>query len=108
MRLSPSLQAMLIDRFNRFNPQPTDLVFPSPTGIPINDRRFRARAWTEVLESCQIEYQTPYQLRHAAISHALANRANPVDLSEQTGHSVRVMLSTYAHAIEQKCLFVDF
>jgi integrase len=108
VRLSPSLQAMLKERFDRLNPQPTDLVFPSPTGIPINDRRFRARAWAEILESCQIEYQTPYKLRHAVISHALANSANPVDLSEQTGHSVRVMLSTYAHAIEQKCLFVDF
>jgi integrase len=107
VRLSPTLQAMLRERFERIQPQPTDLVFPSPDGIPINDRRFRSRAWKTILDSCQIEWRTPYNIRHSAISHALANGANPVDLAEQTGHSVRVLLEVYAHAIEQKCLFVE-
>jgi integrase len=107
VRLSPQLQAMLEDRFKNTNPQPRDLIFPSPTGIPINDHRFRERAWKTILESCDIEWKTPYQVRHAAISHALANGANPVDLAEQTGHSVRVLLEVYAHAIESKCLFIE-
>lgn len=108
VRLSASLQAMLAKRFDMLKPAPTDLVFLSAKGIPINDRRFRERAWENILKLCQIDYQTPYQVRHAAISHALANGANPVDLAEQTGHSVRVLLEVYAHAIKQKCLFVDF
>ncbi len=108
LRLSPTLQAMLSARFDKMKPQPTDLVFPLPNGIPINDRRFRVRAWTEILvESCQIAYQSPYQVRHSAISHALLNGANPVDLAEQTGHSVRVLLEVYAHEIESKCLFIE-
>lgn len=107
IQLRPSLSAILRDRCDRSNPQPDDLVFPSPKGISINDHRFNRRAWKAILESCHIEYRSPYKLRHSAISHALAEGANPIALAEQTGHDKRTMLSTYAHAIEQKCLFVN-
>jgi integrase len=107
VKLSPSVRSMLVDRFDRTSPQPDDLVFPSPKGLPINDHRFRARAWKTVLEDCQIEYRSPYKLRHSAISHSLSNGVNVIALAEQTGHSARVMLSTYAHAIDRECLFVD-
>jgi integrase len=108
IQLSQTVQSMLADRRDRLNPQPDDLVFPSPKGLSIDDHRFRARAWKTILESCQIEYRSPYKIRHSAISHALSNGANFIALAEQTGHDKRVMLSTYAHAIERKCLFVDF
>jgi integrase len=108
IQLPLTVTAVLIDRYERLNPQPDDLVFPSPKGLPINDHRFRARAWKTILENCQIEYRSPYKLRHSAASHALKNGANPIALAEQMGHDKRVLLSTYAHAIDQKCLFVDF
>lgn len=108
IQLSSSVRSMLVARYERVKPQPTDLVFPSPKGLAIDDHRFSERAWKTILESCQIEYRKLYNLRHSAISHALHNGANPISLAEQTGHDKRVMLSTYAHAIEQKCLFVDF
>jgi integrase len=108
IQLSPTVQSMLADRRVRLNPQPDDLVFPSPKGLPIDDHRFRARAWKTILESCQIQYRSPYKVRHSAISHALSNGANFIALAEQTGHDKRVMLSTYAHAINRECLFVDF
>jgi integrase len=98
---------MLIDRFERVKPQPTDLVFPSPKGLAIDDHRFSERAWKTVLLGCQIEYRKIYVLRHSAISHALACGANPTALAEQTGHDKRVLLFTYAHAIDRECLFVD-
>jgi len=98
---------MLADRRARLNPQPNDLVFPSPRGLPIEDHNFNNRAWKTILASCQIECRSPYNLRHSAISHALHNGANPIALAEQTGHDKRVMLSTYAHAIDRECLFVD-
>jgi integrase len=107
VQLLPSVQSMLIARYERLKPQPNDLVFPSPKGLAINDHRFRERAWKTILERCQIEYQSLYKLRHSAISHALDRGANPIALAEQTGHDKRVLLSTYAHAIGQKCLFVD-
>ncbi len=99
---------MLLDRYERLKPQPDDLVFPSPQGLAIDDHRFMARAWKTILESCQIEYRSPYKIRHSAISHALSNGANFIALAEQTGHDKRVLLSTYAHAIDRECLFVDF
>jgi integrase len=108
IQLSPTVMSMLADRRDRLNPQPEDLVFPSPKGLAIDDHRFRARAWKTILESCQIGYRSPYKIRHSAISHALHKGANPIALAEQTGHDKRVMLSTYAHAIDRKCLFVDF
>jgi integrase len=107
IQLTPTVRSMLVARFEKLNPQPDDLVFPSPTGIAIDDHRFRARAWKTILENCQIDYRSPYKIRHSAISHALSNGANFIALAEQTGHDKRVMLSTYAHAIESKCLFVD-
>ena len=48
----------------------------------------------------QIEYRSPYKARHSAISHALSNGANFISLANQTGHDKRVLLSTYARAIE--------
>jgi integrase len=107
IQLPPSIRVMLAERFERVSPQPYDLVFPSPKGLAIDDHRFRARAWKTILEICEIEYRTPYNLRHSAISHALHRGANPIALAEQTGHDKRVLLSTYAHAIDRECLFTD-
>jgi integrase len=114
--LSPMVAKMLGDRaaslkanYSPLNlPKPEDLVFPSPKGLPIDDHNFRNRAWKTILEQCRIEYRKPYAVRHSAISHALSNGANPMDLAEQTGHDKRVLLSTYAHAIAKQSLFVEF
>ena len=107
VQLSPNIQSMLIDRFERLSPKPDELVFPSPRGLSIDDHNFCNRAWKKILESCQIEYRSPYKLRHTAISHALKQGANAIALAEQTGHDKRVLLSTYAHEIGRDCLFVD-
>jgi integrase len=108
IQLSPTVRSMLALRFDRTHPQPTDLVFPSPRGLSIDDHNFNNRAWKTILDICQIEYRSPYNLRHSAISHALHNGASPIALAEQTGHDKRVLLSTYAHAIGNDCLFVDW
>jgi integrase len=106
--LTPTVRSMLADRRTRSNPQPNDLVFPSPrAGVAIDDHNFCNRAWATILGICQIEYRSPYHLRHSAISHALHNGVNPIALAEQTGHDKRVLLSTYAHAIGNECLFID-
>lgn len=52
---------------------PENLVFPSPSGQPINDHTFRRRAWKTILTKLGIDYRRPYSTRHTAISHALAN-----------------------------------
>jgi integrase len=104
--LVPSLQKALSDRYSRLQPDPDDLVFPNANGNPIDDTAF-IKIWQRILIICEINYRSPYQLRHTGISLALHNGASPIALAEQTGHDKRVMLSTYAHAIGQNCLFVD-
>jgi integrase len=104
--LSDSVRSMLVERLKSCDGK--GLVFPSPKGLPINDHRFRARAWMKVLAECRIEYRSPYNLRHSTISHTLASGVNPISLAEQTGHDKEVLLSVYAHVIETRSLFVDF
>src|ERR1700733_2438965 len=41
----------------------------------------------------------PYDLRHAALSLWLASGAPPAEVAARAGHSVHVLLSTYAHCI---------
>ena len=106
--LTQTVREMLRSRFESSNSTPDDLVFPAPKGGYMNDNRFRGKIWKPVLESCGIGYQRPYNLRHTGTSHAAAQGASLPEIAAQTGHSVKVLLSTYLHPIERKCLFVDW
>jgi len=99
---------MLRSRHEQIDPKPDDLVFPAPKGGYMNDNRFRGKIWIPVLESIGIDYKKPYNLRHSGISHAANQGASLAELAAQTGHSKRVLMNTYLHAIEQRCVFVDF
>ncbi|MGB3788401.1 MAG: tyrosine-type recombinase/integrase [Phormidesmis sp.] len=88
--------------------RPDDLVFPAPKGEEINDRGFRRRAWKKVLAKLEIEYRKPYATRHTAISHALAEGANPLAVAEQTGHDPQILFKHYASVIEQSAVMVGF
>jgi integrase len=105
--LSPTIQKMLMARFEQLKPSPDDLVFPAPKGGAINDQNFRPRAWQKILNHCSIGYRRPYALRHSAISHALANGASPIAIAEQTGHSIKVLFETYSHVIAKEYLFME-
>lgn len=107
VQLLPVIQLALTEKYQRLQPNPDDLVFPSPKGGAIDDQNFRPRAWKKILAECSIEYRKPYAIRHSAISHALAAGANPIALAEQTGHDKRVLLDTYAHVIAKEFLFVE-
>jgi integrase len=106
--LPPTVRSMLRSRFESTNPEPDALVFPAPKGGYLNDNRFRGKIWKPVLESCGVEYRYPYNLRHSGVSHAAAAGASLAELSEQTGHSKKVLLSTYLHSVDRKCVFVEF
>ena len=103
-----TVREMLRSRYQSTKPRPDDLVFPAPKGGYMNDNRFRGKIWIPVLQSCGIDYRKPYNLRHTGVSHAAANGASLSEISEQTGHSPKTLMSTYLHPIEQKCVFVDF
>lgn len=106
--LNPAIATMLEKHHDKNPHSMADLVFPSPQGKPLDDHNFSRRAWRSVLESVGVEYRSPYTVRHSVISHALASGANPTELSHQTGHSVEVMLKTYAHQTQNENLFPVF
>ena len=105
--LPPEVIAMLKARKTEAC-QPNDVVFPAPQGEEINDKNFRRRAWKKVLEKLEIEYRKPYATRHTAISHALANGANPLAVAEQTGHDPQILFKHYASVIQKSAVMVGF
>jgi integrase len=105
--LTAKIANMLADRKTK-ECKPEDLVFPAPQGDEINDRGFRRRAWKTVLENLKIEYRKPYATRHTAISHALANGANPLAVAEQTGHDPQILFKHYASVIQKSAVMVEF
>jgi integrase len=108
VNLSPSIAAMLERRKTDKQPNPSDLVFTTPTGLPINDRNFRRRAWTQVLKSAGLSYRKPYTTRSTAISHALATNPDYISVARAAGHSPQVMHENYADVIDRRSVFVDF
>jgi integrase len=105
--LSPSISAMLKTRRAARNPQPGDLVFPELDGKPINNDNFLPR-WQAILKASNVPYRKPYSTRHTAISHALENSANPLDVAAQCGHDIKTLFDRYAHAIQKKQVFTEF
>lgn len=45
--------------------------------------------------------QRPYDLRHSFASLLLAEGRQPLYVAKQLGHSLAVLLSTYAHLIDE-------
>ena len=108
VNLSPSIVAMLERRMNDKQPKPSDLVFFTPKGLPIDDRNFRRRAWTKVLKAAGVEYRCPYTSRGTVASHALASHQNHVSVAKALGNSPKVLYDHYVDIIENRPVFVDF
>ena len=106
--LSPSLVAMFARRKEAQQPKLSDLVFTTPTGLPIDDRNFRRRAWMKVLKAAKVTYRKPYTNRSTAISHALADGQDYISVAKAAGHSPQVLHDHYANVIKKRCVFVDF
>ncbi|MGL4617664.1 MAG: tyrosine-type recombinase/integrase [Chroococcidiopsis sp.] len=101
LSLTARLQAMLLARRPQ-NPNPDELVFPSPKGEAIDDRNFRNRAWKTILASLKIVYRKPYTTRHTLISHALDLGMNPVLVAQLTGHDVETLYHNYAGNVNSR------
>jgi integrase len=81
------------------NYYPDDLVFPSPEGLPIDDRNFRNRAWVKMLEIAGVEYRKPYNARHTFICICLAAGTNPAIVAQITGCDLQSLDRDYAEYI---------
>jgi hypothetical protein len=76
--------------------------------LSLNQFDDSAEIRTNFLESFRMNYRGPYCCRHNSISLAALSGANLIELSEQTGHSKRMMMKTYLHAVEKKHYFWSF
>jgi integrase len=78
---------------------PDDLIFPSPEGLPIDDRNFRNRAWVKMLELAAVEYRKPSNTRHTFICMCLASGTNPAVVAQITGCDLQSLDRDYAEYI---------
>ncbi|MCK9930188.1 hypothetical protein MXD62_23975 [Frankia sp. Mgl5] len=80
-------------------------LFRGVTGGPVtNDRhrKVRAKARKRALSSAEFISplaHRPYDLRHAAVSEWLNAGVAPTQIAQWAGHSVAVLLHTYARCI---------
>ena len=96
---------MLRNHLKEYGTGPGGRVFSLPRGGIVTDRAYlavfhkaRAAAFTEA-EAASLVARRPYDLRHAAVSTWLNASGNPAQVAEWAGHSVDVLLRTYAKCI---------
>ncbi len=104
--LTPKIQLVLARRKPE-GVKADDLVFPAPSGVPINDRLFSRRAWSSVLKQVGVEYRSPYNTRHTFISHCLQNGMNPVVVAQITGHDIQTMYDRYVGCVVDTSILPD-
>lgn len=78
------------------------LVFMNEaTGRPFVDDQEPRKRWTAALKALGIRHRDAYQTRHSFASWAIENGVNLHWLAAQMGHSVPVLLRTYAAIIHK-------
>jgi integrase len=84
-------------------PDPDALVFPLPSGKPIDPGRFREHVWKPLLALVCVEYRNPYQTRHTLLTHAVMDPAIGVlGAAKIAGHKdSRMVTQHYARFIGQ-------
>lgn len=100
--IPPTLARMLAEHrrqaFARGLAKPTDFVFASETGGPLNHRNIVRRGLEKAIENAQLPRLTWHDLRHVAASALIAQGASVSYVSRILGHSSpSITLSIYAH-----------
>lgn len=104
--MHPDLAAILAAHLEQFVAEAADApVFVGHYGGPMTDRPYlkvfheaRARAFSNA-EAASPLMDVPYSLRHAAVSTWLRTTGDAALVARWAGHSVHVLLSTYAKAV---------
>ncbi|MEW6497703.1 MAG: tyrosine-type recombinase/integrase [Cyanobacteriota bacterium] len=102
---------LLLETIRPERPSQDALVFPSPTGIYINNAKFTNQVWrgctvggktyrgivTDLVNQGLVErYRPPYNTRHTFITLALANGLTVSQVASLVGNSPEVILRHYA------------
>ncbi|MCL1474410.1 tyrosine-type recombinase/integrase [Argonema antarcticum] len=96
--VNEQLYALLV-AIRPVTPSPDALVFPSPTGIPIDAHNFLNKAWKTVLGTLPIEYRTQYTTRHTFASLCLEAGVKINQIAEWIGNSPETIWKHYAGLI---------
>lgn len=107
---TPELTRLLRDHLRRFGTGPDGRLFTGVRGGELA-RSTYDRAWrTARREAFSPEVaasrlgKTPYSLRHACVSTWLNGGVDPTQVADWAGHSVKVLLETYAACLDRQDL----
>ncbi len=101
--MAPLAQDLREYRLLAGRPPEDSLVFPRPDGRAFTKAdwdNWRSRTWHEACVRAGVDAPRPYDLRHSAASLWLAEGKQPRQVADWLGHSYAVLLSTYAHLID--------
>ena len=103
--IPPQLARLLRWHLRAFGCAEDGRLFRGARGGPLSESLY-GRVWHQARTAAIPEDGTgawparrPYDLRHAALSLWLASGAPPAEIAARAGHSVRVLLTIYAHCI---------
>src|ERR1039457_2537749 len=99
--IPPQLVRLLHHHLHTHGSTADGRLFRGARGGPLSESRY-GRIWHQARSIAAIPGAArlrPYDLRHAALSLWLASGAPPAEVAARAGHSVRVLLTTYAHCI---------
>jgi len=103
--LAPLAQDLREYRLTAGRPPDQALIVASAAGGPWTKtdwQNWRDRRWQPACRAVGLDpVSRPYALRHSFVSLLLAAGRQPVLVAKQAGHSLAVLLSTYAHLIDE-------
>jgi integrase len=79
---------------------PEALIFTNESGGMIDLGNWRRRVFQPAARTAGIEGATVYDFRHTACSNMVAAGVDLVTVAGMAGHNVQVLISTYAHEVE--------
>lgn len=78
---------------------PEELVFPSPTGKPLDDHNFQKRIFKPVLKQLKIPERVLYAARHTFGSRCIDEGITPVMTAFLMGNNPQTALKRYTHQL---------
>ena len=103
--IPPQLARLLYWHLRAFGCAADGRLFQGARGGPLSESLY-GRIWHQARAAAMPQNRAdthparrPYDLRHAALSLWLSSGAPPAEVAARAGHSVHVLLTTYAHCI---------